>query len=160
MILKIVSFYPRIKNVTIILLLLLLLFYPLKYSCRIEGLKHGCLQFYLKWTQSLILSCKTCEVLQNFSFIQDYLLTLGQLLLISGHNFYGIVFVRFFEKSWISRNSLRQGPKFRKLQEAIWLTVINEIFNFPPRLGLSNELFVWTLFGLPELPSSIVIHLG
>ena len=32
----------------------------------------------------------------------------------------------------ISRNRLRQGPKFRKLQEAIWLTVINEIFKFPP----------------------------
>ena len=40
--------------------------------------------------------------------------------------------VRFREKSWISRNWLRQGPKFRKLQEAIWLT---EIFKFLPRLG-------------------------
>ena len=25
-------------------------------------------------------------------------------------------------------------PKFRKLQEVIWLTVINEIFKFPPHL--------------------------
>ena len=33
---------------------------PLKYSCRIEGLQHGCLQFYLKGTQSQILSRKTC----------------------------------------------------------------------------------------------------
>ena len=47
---------------------------PLKYSCRIEGLEHGCLQFYLKRTQSQILSCKTCEVLQSFSFTQHYLL--------------------------------------------------------------------------------------
>ena len=30
---------------------------------------------------------------------------------------------------------MRQGPKFRKLQEAIWLTVINKIFKFPSRLG-------------------------
>ena len=35
----------------------------------------------------------------------------------------------------ISRNWPKQGRKFRKLQEAIWLTVINEIFKFPPRLG-------------------------
>ena len=47
---------------------------PLKYSCRIEGLEHGCLQFYLKGDQSQILSCKTCEVLQSFSFTQHYLL--------------------------------------------------------------------------------------
>ena len=40
--------------------------------------------------------------------------------------------VRFREKSWILRNCLRQGSKFRKLQEAIWLIVINEIFKFPP----------------------------
>ena len=44
--------------------------------------------------------------------------------------------VRFREKSWISRNWLRQGPKFRKLQEAIWLTVINEIFKVPPHFDL------------------------
>ena len=36
---------------------------PLKYSCRFKGLQHRCLQFYLKGTQSQILSCKTCEVL-------------------------------------------------------------------------------------------------
>ena len=47
---------------------------PLKYSCRIEGLEHGCLQFYLKETQSRILFYKTCEVLQSFSFTQNYLL--------------------------------------------------------------------------------------
>ena len=47
---------------------------PLKYSCRSEGLEHGCLQFYLKEGQSQILSCKTCEVLQSFSFTQHYLL--------------------------------------------------------------------------------------
>ena len=35
----------------------------------------------------------------------------------------------------ISRNWPKQGPKFLILQEAIWLTVINEIFKFPPRLG-------------------------
>ena len=47
---------------------------PLKYSYRFKGLQHGCLQFYLKGTQSQILSCKTCEVLQSFSFSQHYLL--------------------------------------------------------------------------------------
>ena len=50
---------------------------PLKYSCRIEGLEHWCLQFYLKGTDTFfshILSCKTCDVLQSFSFTQHYLL--------------------------------------------------------------------------------------
>ena len=28
-----------------------------------------------------------------------------------------------------------RGPKFHKLQEAMWLTLINEIFKFPPCLG-------------------------
>ena len=46
----------------------------LKYSCRFEGSEHGCLQFYLKRTQSQIRSCKTCKVLQSFSFTQHYLL--------------------------------------------------------------------------------------
>ena len=49
---------------------------------------------------------------------------------------YGLLYltksVRFRKKSSISPNWLRQGPKFRKLQEAIWLT---EIFKFLPRLG-------------------------
>ena len=45
---------------------------PLKYICRIAGLEHGCLQFYLKGIQSQILSCKTYEVLQSFSFTQHY----------------------------------------------------------------------------------------
>ena len=31
---------------------------------------------------------------------------------------------------------MRQGPKFRKLQEAIWLTVIKEIFKVPPHFDL------------------------
>ena len=85
----------------------------LKYGCTIEGLEYGCLQFYLKGTQSQIFSCKTCGVLQSFSFIQDYLLTPGQLLLISSNIFDGIVSVRFFEKSWILQYSVSQGPKFR-----------------------------------------------
>ena len=41
----------------------------LKYSCRYEGL-----EFYLKGTQSQILSCKLYEVLQSFSFTEHYLL--------------------------------------------------------------------------------------
>ena len=52
---------------------------------------------------------------------------------------YGLLYltksVRFRKKSSISPNWLRQGPKFRKLQEAIWLTVINEIFKFPPHFN-------------------------
>ena len=43
--------------------------------------------------------------------------------------------VRFHEKSWISRNWLRQELKFCKLQEAIWLTVINKIFKLPPHFA-------------------------
>ena len=42
-------------------------------------------------------------------------------------------FVRFREKCWISQNRHRQGPKFRKLQEVIWLTVAEKIFKFPPQ---------------------------
>ena len=34
---------------------------------------------------------------------------------------------------------MRQGRKFRKLQEAIWLTVISEIFTFPPHLNPFNQ---------------------
>ena len=39
----------------------------LHYSCRYEGL-----EFYLKGTQSQMLSCKICEVLQSFSFTEHY----------------------------------------------------------------------------------------
>ena len=43
----------------------------------------------------------------------------------------GLILVnKFCEKTWILQNWLRQGPKFCKLQEAIWLIVINEIFIF------------------------------
>ena len=59
--------------------------------------------------------------------------------------------VRFREKSWISRNWLRQGPKFCKLQEAIWLT---EIFKFLPRLGSFCQInYLLELFwGYPSFP--------
>ena len=39
---------------------------------------------------------------------------------------------------WASFQTSRK--RFRKLQEAIWLTVINEIFKFPPRLGPYCEI--------------------
>ena len=42
--------------------------------------------------------------------------------------------VRFHKKGWISQNQLRQSPVLFKLQEAIWLTVINIIFKFLPHL--------------------------
>ena len=42
--------------------------------------------------------------------------------------------VRFREKSRISRNP-RQGPKFCKLQDAIRVTVISEIFKFLQNLN-------------------------
>ena len=42
---------------------------PLKYSCRYAGL-----EFYLKGTQSQIVSCKICEVLLSLSFTEHYLL--------------------------------------------------------------------------------------
>ena len=41
----------------------------LKYNCRYEDL-----EFYLKGTQSQIISCKLYEVLQNFIFTEYYLL--------------------------------------------------------------------------------------
>ena len=42
--------------------------------------------------------------------------------------------VKFREKSLISRNRPTQGPQFHKLQKAIWLIVIKEIFKFPTYL--------------------------
>ena len=41
----------------------------LKYSCRYEGL-----EFYLKGTQSQVLSCRICKVLQSLSFTEHYFL--------------------------------------------------------------------------------------
>ena len=43
-------------------------------------------------------------------------------------------------KRWISRNRLKQGPKFLKLQEAICLTVVDEIFKFPRHLDLFSQV--------------------
>ena len=58
------------------------------------------------------------------------------------------------QKKWISRNWPKQGPTFHKLQEAIWLTVINEIFKFPPRLGPFSQInYLPQLFsGYPSYP--------
>ena len=68
--------------------------------------------------------------------------------------------VRFREKSRISRNRQRQVPEFRKLQEAIWLTVINEIFKFPPHLFPFCQIsHLFEHFRLHELPNSKMIHL-
>ena len=62
--------------------------------------------------------------------------------------------VRFREEIWISRNWPKQGPKFRKLQKVIWLTVINEIFKFPPCLGPFCQInYLSELFsGYPSYP--------
>ena len=53
---------------------------------------------------------------------------------------------------WASFQTSRK--KFRKLQEAIWLTVINEIFKFPPRLGPFCQInYLFELFsGYPSYP--------
>ena len=63
--------------------------------------------------------------------------------------------VRFREKRWISRNWLRQRPKFRKLQEAIWLTVIKEIFKFSPHfVPFSQVNYLYELFsGYSKYPT-------
>ena len=63
--------------------------------------------------------------------------------------------VRFREESRILRNWQRQGPKIRKLQDAIWLTVINEIFKFPPLLGSSCQInyFFELSSGYPSCPT-------
>ena len=62
---------------------------------------------------------------------------------------------QIYQKSWISRNWPRQGPKFRKLQEVIWLTVINEIFKLPPRLSPFCQInYLSELFsGYPKDPT-------
>ena len=62
----------------------------------------------------------------------------------------------------ICRNEIRQisrkkldFEKFRKLQEAIWLTVINEIFKFSPHFdpfGYVNYLYELSL-GYPNYPT-------
>ena len=39
------------------------------------------------------------------------------------------------QKRYIWANFQTSRKRFRKLQETIWLTVINEIFKVPPRLG-------------------------
>ena len=53
---------------------------------------------------------------------------------------------------WASFQTSRK--RFCKLQEAIWLTVINEIFKFPPRLGLFCQInYLFELFsGYPSYP--------
>ena len=54
--------------------------------------------------------------------------------------------IRFHEKSGISRNRQRQGLKFRKLQKDARLTVINEIFKFPPRCdSLGQVIYLFEL---------------
>ena len=64
----------------------------------------------------------------NNFFVTDFLFGLTWLIIIHS-------VCQVSQKSRISRNLQRQGLKFRKLQEAIWLTVINEIFIFPPHLN-------------------------
>ena len=53
---------------------------------------------------------------------------------------------------WVSFQTSRK--RFCKLQEAIWLTVINEIFKFPPRLGPFCQInYLSELFsGYPSYP--------
>ena len=46
--------------------------------------------------------------------------------------------LRFRKKSQTLRNQLTQRPKFPKLQETIWLTVINKNVKFPPHLDSSG----------------------
>ena len=62
-------------------------------------------------------------------------------------------YVRFSEKCRNLRNSWIHSPKFRKLREAIWLSVINEIFQFPPH---SNS-FCQTIF-LNFLEATPITH--
>ena len=45
-----------------------------RWGCRLKYSRYEGLEFYLKGTQSQILSCKMCEVLQSFSFTEHYLL--------------------------------------------------------------------------------------
>ena len=58
------------------------------------------------------------------------------------------------QKRYIWANFQTSRKRFRKLQEAIWLTVINEIFKFPPRLGPFCQInYLSELFsGYPSYP--------
>ena len=58
-------------------------------------------------------------------------------------------------QKWYIWTSFQTSKKrFRKLQEAIWLTVVNEIFKFPPRLGPFCQInYLSELFsGYPSYP--------
>ena len=59
------------------------------------------------------------------------------------------------QKWYICTSFQTSRKKFNKLKEVIWPTVINEILQISTtfRPFLSNKLFVWTPFKLPELPN-------
>ena len=80
---------------------------------------------------------------QTFFWLLDHKLCLHRLIVIN-------------EIHQISQKKL-DFAKFRKLQEAIWLTIINEIFKFPSHFdpfGYVNYLHVLSL-GYPNYPTQI-----
>ena len=71
---------------------------------------------------------------------------------VASWNIFGFIVIN--EIYQISRNWLRQGIKFRKLQETIWISAINKMFKFPPHLdnfGYINYLYE-LLWGYPNYP--------
>ena len=51
------------------------------------------------------------------------------------------------------------GKRFHKLQETIWPTVTNKIFEFSQLIDpFSNELFVWRFLGLCRVPNTKIMH--
>ena len=78
-----------------------------------------------------------------FDWILLWLLFVGELYCYLRNNKWLVV----INKIWQISRKLRQGPKFRKLQEPIWINVINEIFKFPHRLGLFFQInYLFELF--------------
>ena len=76
----------------------------LKYNCRYEDL-----EFYLKGTQSQIISCKLYEVLQNFIFTECYLLLVNCFWLpatfLPCYFFFTLLVIYQFSHNWLSRNT-------------------------------------------------------
>ena len=94
----------------------------------------------------------------NFTFSPLRVFTLARALhnvpeLLRRFAFWWLIVIN--EIRQISRNWPKQGPKFRKLQEAIWLTVINEIFKVPPHFDLFCQVncFYKLSSGYPKDPT-------
>ena len=107
------------------------------------------------WTTSQLASLRCLSHFSRVLFSYALFRLGSKDTCFSALSFASTISVKFREKSWISPNPPRQGPKFRKLQEAIWLNVINKIFKFPKRLDTFRQInYLYELFpGYPNYPT-------